>query len=80
MKHASKTIKKSEKTSRRRKVVLSPGKIMIKIPVSLAAASTAGLSTGTSSTHDVPVVEMDDEGALMISLGSLPSQDDTSGL
>lgn len=49
-KRASKDVEKPEKTGRRSKVLSSPEEITIKVPVRLAAASTAGASTGTSST------------------------------
>lgn len=73
------TTNKSKKNDCRSKFVPSPGKIMIKIPVSSAATSSAGASTGASRTRDVPVVEVDDDGALTIPPPSFSYQDDTSG-
>lgn len=75
-----KAIKKPEKTGRRSKVLLSPGKIEIKILVLFTAASTADASTGTSSTHDAPVVEVDGDGALTIPPCFSLDQDGASGL
>lgn len=73
-----KAIEKSGKTGRRSKALLSPGKIKIKIQISLTAASTGGASTGASSDHDVPVEEVDDDGELTIPPRSLPGQEGTS--
>lgn len=46
----------------------------------VVAVLMAGASTSPSTTHDVPVVEVIDDGALTIPPGYLPIQDDTSGL
>lgn len=63
---ASKQTEKPEKTGRRSKVVPSPRKNKIKIQVPSPAAMTAGASTRTSSSHEGPFVEMNDDGALTI--------------
>lgn len=80
LKRGSNAIKKSEKNSRRRNVLHSPGKIEVMIPVSLAVASTAGASTGASSTHDVFTVKMEDDGPLTTLSRSLSGQNTTSDL
>lgn len=64
VKRESKTIKKSEKNCHRSDVVSSPEKNKIKILVSSATASTASASTGASSTREVPIVEVNNAGAL----------------
>lgn len=79
MERAFKTIKMSEKNGRWSKVVLFPEKNKIEILVFLMVASTVGECTGTSSTHDVPAVEVDDDGALSIPPRSLPGEEDISG-
>lgn len=79
MNRAFKTIKKLEKSGRRSKVITSPSLIKIKILVTPAMASMTGASTGASSTHDVPIVRVDDDGALTASPCSLPDQNTTSG-
>lgn len=56
----SKAIKNLEKTVRRSKIISSPAKINIKIPISTAAVSTAGAPTGALSTHRARTVEVDD--------------------
>lgn len=71
VKCGSKTIKKSDKTGRRSKVVRSPLKIKIEVPPFSAAASTAGASFSASSTHDVSIVEIDEHNALTIPSCSL---------
>lgn len=50
------------------------------IPVFSNAASTAGASTGALCTHVVPIVEVDDDGALTIPPRSFPGPDGISGL
>lgn len=62
----SNAIKKPEKTGHRNKVVPSLGKIRIKILVPSTAVSTAGACTGALSTHEVAVVELDDDGSLTV--------------
>lgn len=44
----------------------------IKIPVSSAAASPAGVSTSASSTRNVLIVGVDNEGLLIVPPRSLP--------
>lgn len=78
IKRGSRAIKKKENTDSRRKVFPSPMKIKFKMLVSSAAASTAGLSTGASFTHDVLIVAVHDDRALTIPPRSLPGQDGTS--
>lgn len=78
MKRGSKVFKKEEKTGPRSKAVPSPVKIKINILVSSAAVSTAGASTGTSSAPHVHNVKVDDDGALITSLRSLPVQNGAS--
>lgn len=46
----------------------------------LVIASTAGASTDAWSTHDAPILEVDNDGALVIPPRSLPHRDATSGL
>lgn len=78
VKRLSKGIKKLDKTGRRSKVVPSPEKIKTKIPVSSTAASMAGASSGASSTREIPDVEVDDDGALIIPRHSSSGMDGAS--
>lgn len=63
-----KTIKKHEETGRLNKVAPSPGIFKIEIQVPSTASSTTGASTGSSSTHEIPDVNGDDNGARTIRL------------
>lgn len=70
---------KPEKTGCRSKFVPSPCKIKVKIPVPSAVALTPGASTRASSTHDIPAVKVDDDGALTILSRSFSTTDGASG-
>lgn len=61
---SSETITMTKKASCQSKAVSSPRKIEIKIPVSSTAASTVSASTGASSTSEISIVKVDDDGAL----------------
>lgn len=65
-KSGSKRIEKAEKTGRWTMVAVSPRKIMMQIPASFAAASTASASTGVSSTYKILDVEVEHYVALTI--------------
>lgn len=66
VKRESKAIHKSDKSGSRRKVIFSSQNIWTKILDSIAAVSTTGELAGTTSTHDVLGVALDDNGALTI--------------
>lgn len=75
----SKAIKKLKKTVRRSELVPSSGTNKSKIPGPLAAASTAGTSTGASSAQKILDFEVYEEGALTLPLCPSSGNDGASG-
>lgn len=74
----NKAIQKWEETGRRSKVIPSLGNFKIRNSVHSKAAPTAGTSTGASPTHDIPILDVDEDGELTITSRSLPGQASTS--